>query len=407
MNEKLITFIKLFCIVYLIYFIPNIISRNSSNIIIKKDNTNKAQNSFQVLLNDKNFDWIKKLKLAVISNTKTTNQNLNNNLEVLQKKDFQIKKIFVPKKLPGNKSTVLVNTDNKTKIQTYHWNKKYEKIPYEQLKNINAIVFDMKNPGIKQSKSFKTLIKIAKIALENNKQLIIMDKPNPLGPYIEGPGTIPLRHGLTNGELASYINKTVLPEKVPLTVIPLSNWDRNNIKYAKLQINGDTSLEKATLKVLSQVTPINKFYKTKQKKYAVLLPYDQSMSIWEQEYLKKLCLKAGFYCNDYSIITKKKKLNGVRIKLRKDFEDFSIYNTFLTIIRFLNNRKNVNLEYKPTQFDSVAQIPNTKEFLTGKISFADLKKETENSLVNFYTQARNCLLYYPDPKIIPVKLIKA
>ena len=137
-----------------------------------------------------------------------------------------------------------------------------------------------------------------------------------------------------------------------------------------------------------------------------MLPYDQSMSIWEQEYFKKLCLKAGFYCNDYSIITKNKKLNGIKIKLRKDFDDFSIYNTFLTIIRFLNNRKNVNLEYKPSRFNVSTQIPNTKEFLTGKVSFTDLKKETENSLVNFYTQTRNCLLYSPDPKIIPVKLIR-
>lgn len=406
MDEKLITAIKLICIVYLIYFLPHIISKHSNHLILNKNITNLEKNSFQVLLSNKNFEWIKNLKLALISDKKPTNQSLVKNLETLEDKNFKIKKIFIPTKLASKKNVVLKTQDPKAKIQTFHWNKKYEKLPAEQLTDIDAIVFDMKNTGIKQSKSFSTLVKIAKIAAENNKQLIIIDKPNPLGPYIEGPGEIPLRHGLTTGEITTYLNKFYLPIKTQLTVVPLSNWERNNIKYAKKQTNGDVSREKSLLKILSQVSPINGLYKSKQKKYAILMPYNQSMSTWEQEYFKKLCLKSGFFCTDYSIITKNKKLNGVKIKLRKDFNDFSIYNTFLSIIRFLNNRQNTDLKYNTQNLNIVSVIPYTKEFLAGKISFTDLKKETERSLVKFYTQVKSCLQYSPDPKIIPVKLIK-
>ncbi|MFH1643621.1 MAG: exo-beta-N-acetylmuramidase NamZ domain-containing protein [bacterium] len=406
MDERLVTAIKLVCILYLIYFLPHLISKHSNSVVVKTDLSNQVKNSFQVLLSDKNFDWVKNLKLAIVSDSHPTNQDISNNVPALLKKHFKIKKIFIPKKLPGDQNIVLIQNDTKTNAQTYHWNKKYIRIPKEYIDDIDAFVFDMKNTGIKQSKSFTTLVKIANLAAQYNKNLIILDKPNPIGPYIEGAGLIPIRHGLSNGELAEYLNKFYLPQKANLTVIPLKNWERNHIKYAKKQTDSDVSLEKAFLKIISQVNPINKFHKSVQKKYAILLPYDQSLSVWEQEYFKNLCLKAGLYPSDYSIVTRSKRLNGIKFKLRKEQSNFSIYNTFLTVIRFLNNRNNVNLNYQEDKIDSLNLIPYTKDFLDGKISFANLKKDCEKDLINFYTQARSCLIYYPDPKIIPVKLIR-
>jgi len=70
---------------------------------------------------------------------------------------------------------------------------------------------------------------------------IVLDRPNPVngavmeGPILEYPALssfiglypIPLRHGMTSGELARLFNAKFLPKKVSLTVVPMEHWRRD------------------------------------------------------------------------------------------------------------------------------------------------------------------------------------
>ncbi|MEI9866284.1 MAG: exo-beta-N-acetylmuramidase NamZ domain-containing protein [Limisphaerales bacterium] len=70
---------------------------------------------------------------------------------------------------------------------------------------------------------------------------VVLDRPNPInglameGPILEYPKyssfiglyPIPLRHGMTAGELAQLFNAKFLPKKCKLIVVPMENWKRD------------------------------------------------------------------------------------------------------------------------------------------------------------------------------------
>jgi len=75
---------------------------------------------------------------------------------------------------------------------------------------------------------------------ENDVDFIVLDRPNPIngedleGPILEYPEyssfvglyPLPVRHGMTVGELAEFFNDKFLEKKVTLTVIPMKGWER-------------------------------------------------------------------------------------------------------------------------------------------------------------------------------------
>ena len=88
----------------------------------------------------------------------------------------------------------------------------------EQLKDIDVLIFDLQDVGARFYTYISSLHYVMEASAENNIQLIILDRPNPNGDYIDGPilnpahssfvgmHPIPVVHGLTMGEYAKMIN---------------------------------------------------------------------------------------------------------------------------------------------------------------------------------------------------------
>lgn len=88
----------------------------------------------------------------------------------------------------------------------------------EQLNNVDVVLFDIQDVGTRFYTYISTMHYMMEACAENNKQLIILDRPNPNGDYVDGPlleaehqsfvgmHPIPVVHGLTVGELAGMIN---------------------------------------------------------------------------------------------------------------------------------------------------------------------------------------------------------
>ena len=116
---------------------------------------------------------------------------------------------------------------------------------HDQLKNLDAVVIDLQDAGV----HFWTYESVLGYFLEaasheahdyeHNLNIIVLDRPNPVGGLaVQGPMVdpdktsyvaympLPVRHGLTYGELAQYINKTKHLE-APLAVITMHNWHRS------------------------------------------------------------------------------------------------------------------------------------------------------------------------------------
>lgn len=118
----------------------------------------------------------------------------------------------------------------------------------QMLDNLDLMAFDIQDVGARFYTYIYTMLNAMEACAQNNVEFLVFDRPNPLGgTRIEGNiieedytsfvgmYPLPIRHGLTVGELAMYINDTY-NIGCDLTVIPMNNWNRT-LYYE------DTSLE--------------------------------------------------------------------------------------------------------------------------------------------------------------------
>ena len=112
----------------------------------------------------------------------------------------------------------------------------------EQLQGVDVIVFDIQDVGVRFYTYLSTMTYIMEAAAREGIPVVVLDRPNPLGHYVDGPvlepehssfvglHQVPVVHGLTPGEYALMVNgESWLPEglQCELTVIPVSNYTRN------------------------------------------------------------------------------------------------------------------------------------------------------------------------------------
>lgn len=107
------------------------------------------------------------------------------------------------------------------------------------LANVDVLLFDIQDIGARTYTFISTMNYAMVAAKENNKPIIILDRPNPLGGVIvEGPvledyyktfvgvDNLPMAHGMTIGELARYFNRLISAD---LTVITMEGYSRDMI----------------------------------------------------------------------------------------------------------------------------------------------------------------------------------
>jgi len=115
------------------------------------------------------------------------------------------------------------------------------KIPEQSMvKEIEVMLFDLQDVGTRVYTYIATMAYAMEACAEAGIPFIVLDRPNPInGVMMEGPilkypefssfvglYPIPLRHGMTVGELALFFNDKYLKKKARLTVIPMENWKR-------------------------------------------------------------------------------------------------------------------------------------------------------------------------------------
>jgi uncharacterized protein YbbC (DUF1343 family) len=108
------------------------------------------------------------------------------------------------------------------------------------LAGVDVLVFDIQDVGTRVYTYVATMVYAMNAAAEHGIPFVVLDRPNPIngvameGPILEFPKfssfiglyPIPLRHGLTVGELAQLFNARFLTRSVELTVVPMQGWAR-------------------------------------------------------------------------------------------------------------------------------------------------------------------------------------
>lgn len=112
----------------------------------------------------------------------------------------------------------------------------------EMFSGLDAVVYDVQDLGNRSYTFISTLGYVMDEAARDNIEVIVLDRPNPLGGIrIEGPRLeppiqsfvglydIPYIYGLTPGELAQWINAKYLPKPCKLTIVTMKGWSRNMV----------------------------------------------------------------------------------------------------------------------------------------------------------------------------------
>jgi len=110
----------------------------------------------------------------------------------------------------------------------------------EVLRNLDVLVFDIQDAGARFYTYETTLGYFLEAAAKAGKPIVVLDRPNPInGAYVQGPVSdagqesfvnyyaIPVRHGMTIGELAKLYN-TEKHINANLTVVPMKGWMRGD-----------------------------------------------------------------------------------------------------------------------------------------------------------------------------------
>lgn len=128
--------------------------------------------------------------------------------------------------------------DPATRLPVYSLYGARQKPTAEQVAEIDTFVFDIQDIGCRFYTYISTLGNVMEAAREYGKRLVVLDRPNPItGQILEGPlpdpdslsftayHTIPVRHGLTIGEMAALFAAERYPG-VDLEIVRCEGWDR-------------------------------------------------------------------------------------------------------------------------------------------------------------------------------------
>lgn len=213
------------------------------------DNNNKTGKDLKVGA-DRTIEYLPLLKgksIAIVAN-QSSNINKTHIVDSLLSLGISVKKVFCPEHgFRGEKDAgekVKTYKDSKTGLPVISLYGKNLKPSPEDLKNIDVVIFDIQDVGVRFYTYLSTLHYVMEACAENNKSLIVLDRPNPNGYYIDGPvmedayksflgmHSVPIVYGMTIGEYAQMINGEGWLKagvKCNLKVITIGNYTHKDL----------------------------------------------------------------------------------------------------------------------------------------------------------------------------------
>ncbi|HNP19085.1 MAG TPA: DUF1343 domain-containing protein [Fulvivirga sp.] len=191
---------------------------------------------------DRYLPLIKDKRVAVVGNHSASISDTHL-IDTLLSLNINVVKALAPEHgFRGDKSDgAMINhdVDAKTGIPIISMYGKTKTLDPALFKDIDVVIFDIQDVGVRFFTFISAMHYVMEACAESGTPLIVLDKPNPNGMYIDGPvldssqrsyigvHKIPVVHALTVGELAEMINGEgwlTNAAKCDLTVIPVKNY---------------------------------------------------------------------------------------------------------------------------------------------------------------------------------------
>jgi uncharacterized protein YbbC (DUF1343 family)/CubicO group peptidase (beta-lactamase class C family) len=199
-------------------------------------------NGIDVLKRD-GFRKLKGRRIGLVTNQTGVDRDGRSTIDLLhQAEGVQLVALFSPEHgIRGEVEGLIDDSkDEKTGLPIYSLHGARKRPTKEQLQGIDTLVYDIQDIGCRFYTYETTLGYILETAAEHKRKVVVLDRPNPIGDVIEGPmldpklasfvgyHPLPLRHGLTIGELARLFNRERKID-AELEVIPVEGWHRSDL----------------------------------------------------------------------------------------------------------------------------------------------------------------------------------
>ncbi len=196
------------------------------------------------VLRESGYDALKGKRVGLLTNPSGVDRQLVSTYEILWRAaEVNLVALFAPEHgfagALAEGEQVDTQTDPRTGLPVYSLYGDTLRPTPQMLDNIDVIVCDIQDIGLRYYTFSWTVSLVLEAAGAQGVEVVILDRPNPLGgEVVAGPGLnarmasfvgrypVPVQHGLTLGEMGQLLNGVYNPTPVALSVIPCAGWTR-------------------------------------------------------------------------------------------------------------------------------------------------------------------------------------
>jgi uncharacterized protein YbbC (DUF1343 family) len=382
------------------------------------------------VLKERKFDVLRGKRVGLITNPTGVDGSMHSTIDILfRAPGVNLTALFGPEH--GIRGEIFAgqaitnSTDAATGLPVYSLYGRTSKPTPEMLKDIDALVYDLQDNGCRSYTYVATMGRAMAAAAENNKEFVVLDRPNPLGGNkIEGNmnekpfqssvnyWAVPYVYGLTCGELAEMaVAEGMLPGgvKCKLTVVPMKGWKRE-MTYSQTglqwvmasphQPEADSAIYYVTTGIMGELGVIS-------EGVGYTLPFHMFAAPWIDQKafadkLNALNLKGVLFrpliFKPYYFHYKDQELPGVQLYIT----DSAAVN--LTSLQFImtdvHNQmypdKNPFQLCRPQRhdmFDKVCGSDKVRKMFTERMAYADIKNFLDKDVESFRARAKKYYKY--------------
>jgi uncharacterized protein YbbC (DUF1343 family) len=321
--------------------------------------------------------------------------------------------------------TVHDSVDKKTgiPIMSLYGHGSGKMISTEHMNSIDCLLFDIQDSGMRHHTYISTLLNTMKIAAEHDKPFVVLDRPNPLAGAMEGPlvepdlssfisiAPIPLRHGMTIGEVAWYFNKYILQKPAQLHVVKMKNYDRTKGFVGELMHQLSPNLQSlqscygySFLGLLGEIEPFDVGVGTHMAFRCIALPESMHVNheVWDKLQVILSSFNVQSFHYHHTNPKNKKKSRGLRLEF-SDINNVHAFEMFITILQFFKQEK-ITFSFSAS-FNKAVGTKSVQELIAGTMSEREFFQQIHSDLQQFYKKAQTLFLYEPLPTVARKTLI--
>ncbi len=291
------------------------------------------------------------------------------------------------------------------------------KIPESSIvERVDVMIFDIQDVGTRIYTYIATMAFCMEASAENGVDFIVLDRPNPIngidmeGPLLQYPEyssfvglyPIPVRHGMTVGELARFFNANYFKKKANLTVIPMQGWEREmwyddtSLPWVIPSPNMP-SIHTATVypgQVFLEGTNVSEGRGTTKPFELFGAPwidgYDLTKRLNELN-LPGIKFREAWFTPIFSKY-KGELCGGAQIHI-KDRNRYRPFESSLYIIKTIKNMYPSFFEFHTRYMDKIMGTSEVREALEQGVDIKDIVKSHQEDLNNFHKLRKSYLLY--------------